>query len=71
VIPGGLGWPADIDGDGWIEDVNGNGRADFNDVVLYFDQMSWIDANEPIPLFDYGSNGRIDFQDVVLLFWVI
>ena len=62
------GLPQDLDRDGRYEDVNGNGRADFADVVLYFNQMTWIAANEPIALFDYNVNGRIDFADVVWLF---
>jgi PKD repeat protein len=68
ILPGGAGPPADLDGDGRYEDVNGNGRADFADVVLFFNQMSWIAANGPVSAFDYNGNGRIDFGDVVRLF---
>ncbi len=68
LIPGGLGVPTDPNGDGLYEDVNGNGRADFADIVLYFNQLSWIATNEPISAFDYNENGRIDFADVVWLF---
>ena len=50
--------PTDPDGDGLHDDVNGNGRADFADVVLYFNQMTWIAANEPIAAFDFNSNGN-------------
>ncbi|MEN6518014.1 MAG: dockerin type I domain-containing protein [Methanospirillum sp.] len=50
------------------EDTNGNGRRDFADVVLYFNQMTWISANEPVESFDYNGNGRTDFADVVWLF---
>jgi PKD repeat protein len=60
--------PRDLDGDGKYEDVNGNGRKDFADVTLYFNQMTWIGTNEPIGFFDYNNNGRIDFADVVVLF---
>ena len=60
--------PRDVDGDGLCEDVNGNGRTDFADVVLYFNQMSWIAANEPVEPFDFNGNGRIDFADVTALF---
>jgi PKD repeat protein len=67
-IPGGAATPGDTDGDGTCDDVNGNGRSDFADVVLYFNQMNWIAANEPVALFDYNRNGRIDFADVVALF---
>ena len=68
VVRDGRGLPTDTDGDGRYEDVNGNGRKDFADVVLYFDQMGWIAANEPVAAFDYNGNGRIDFADVVWLF---
>ncbi len=67
-VPSGAGLPTDADGDGLYEDVNGNGRADFADVVLFFNQMSWIAANEPVTAFDFSGNGRIDFADVVALF---
>jgi PKD repeat protein len=67
-LPGGTGAPGDLDGDGKYEDVNGNGRKDFADVVLYFNQMAWIGANEPVAFFDYNANSRIDFADVVVLF---
>jgi len=60
--------PTDRDGDGRYEDVNGNGREDFADVVLFFNQMSWIAANEPLAAFDFNGNNRIDFADVVMLF---
>ncbi|MEN6518854.1 MAG: NosD domain-containing protein [Methanospirillum sp.] len=67
-VPGGSGLPADTNTDGLYDDVNGNGRNDFADVVLYFNQVSWISANEPVAAFDYNGNGRIDFADVVWLF---
>jgi PKD repeat protein len=67
-VPTGTALPTDTNGDGLYDDVNGNGRGDFNDVVVYFNEMSWISANEPMALFDYNGNGRIDFADVVWLF---
>ena len=67
-IPGEVSAPTDVNSDGTYDDVNGNGRPDFADVVLYFNQMAWIAANEPVELFDYNGNGRIDFADVVWLF---
>ena len=67
-LPGETRSPTDTDRDGLYEDMNGNGRRDFADIVLYFNQMTWIAANEPIPLFDCNGNGRIDFADVVWLF---
>ena len=68
LVPSGAGLPTDADGGGLYEDVNGNGRADFSDVVLFFNQMSWIEANEPVTAFDFSGNDRIDFADVVALF---
>jgi PKD repeat protein len=67
-LPGFLNYPTDPDGDGIYEDLNGNGRLDFADVVLYFNQMEWIAANEPVGAFDLNGNGRIDFADIVKLF---
>jgi parallel beta-helix repeat protein len=67
-LPGYAKLPTDPDGDGIYEDLNGNGRLDFADVVLYFNQMTWIAANEPIAAFDLNGNGRIDFADIVALF---
>ncbi len=66
--PGGVGLPTDTDSDGVFDDINGNGRQDFADVVLYFDQLNWIAANEPLAAFDCNANGRIDFADIVWLF---
>ena len=67
-IPGAVGLPTCITVAGKYDDVNGNNRKDFADVVLYFNQMTWIAANEPLEAFDYNGNGRIDFADVVWLF---
>ena len=67
-MPGAAGAPTDPDADGKYDDVNGNHRKDFADVVLYFNQMTWIAANEPVGLFDFNGNSRIDFADVVWLF---
>ena len=67
-LPGAAADPRDLDGDGRYEDSNGNGRKDFGDVVLYFNQMAWVGANEPIAAFDHNANGRCDFADVTSLF---
>ena len=67
-IPGQSNPPTDPDGDGLYEDMNGNGRKDFNDVVVFFNNMEWIGANEPVQCFDFNGNGRIDFDDIVILF---
>jgi PKD repeat protein len=67
-LPGAAADPRDLDADGLYDDVNSNGRRDFADVVLFFNQMAWIAANEPVLAFDYNGNGRIDFADVTTLF---
>jgi PKD repeat protein len=60
--------PGDPDGDGAYEDLNGNGHTDFADVILYFQNMDWIEDNQPQGCFDYNGNGLIDFNDLILLF---
>ncbi len=60
--------PTDPDHDGLCEDLNGNGVTDFNDVTLFFNQMDWIGAHEPVDAFDFNRNGQIDFNDIVVLF---
>ena len=67
-FPGYSKSPTDPDRDGFYEDLNGNGRLDFADVVLYFNEMEWITENEPVAAFDLNVNGRIDFADIVALF---
>jgi PKD repeat protein len=68
IVPGGSGIPLDLNGDGRYEDVNGNGVFDFTDVVLFFNQMDWIEANEPVAGFDFNGDDRIDFNDIVIQF---
>jgi uncharacterized protein (DUF2141 family) len=60
----GLNPPTNPDNDGVFEDVNGNGRLDFNDVVILFENLP--DAETPFQ--DVNGNGRIDFDDIVELF---
>ena len=68
IVPGGIGIPTSTRQNGRCDDVNGNGALDFNDVVLYFNQMDWIASNEPVAAFDFNKNGQIDFNDIVILF---
>lgn len=70
-IPGFSLPPTDPDFDGTFDDVNGNQQRDFSDVVAVFNQMDWIEANEPVARFDFNRNGRVDFSDVALLFTTI
>lgn len=67
-LPGQASAPTDPDHDGRYEDLSGNGRADFSDVVLFFNQIDWIRANEPVAAFDFGGNGNIAFDDIVALY---
>ena len=67
IVPGGVAYPTDPDADGKYEDVNGNGRKDYADVVLFFEEMSWIHENGAW-WFEFNDNGRIDFADVVWLY---
>lgn len=63
-FPGCSNDPTDPDADGLYEDINGNGRWDFQDLVLFFQHLTWCNANQPITLFDWNSNFRCDFDDV-------
>ena len=63
-FPGCSSNPTDPDSDGLYEDINGNGRWDFQDLVLFFQHLTWCNANQPITLFDWNSNFRCDFDDV-------
>ncbi|NUB90754.1 DUF839 domain-containing protein [Haloterrigena sp. SYSU A121-1] len=60
--------PTDLNGDGRFEDVNGNGRLDYQDVTLLFENLEGdaVQLNEAA--FDFNDNGRIDYDDVVALY---
>jgi methanogen extracellular protein (TIGR04279 family) len=60
--------PKDPNNDGLYEDVNGNGIQDFDDIVVYYDNMDWIENNAPVNSFDHNKNGLIDFDDIVKLY---
>jgi hypothetical protein len=47
--------------------VNGDGQKGHADIVLYFNQMPWIAANEPVTAFDCNGNDLINLV-VVWLF---
>jgi PKD repeat protein len=67
-LPGQANAPTDPDHDGRYEDVSGNGATSFTDVVLFFKNIDWIAANEPVSAFDFSGNGAIAFKDIQLLF---
>jgi len=62
--------PTDPYGDQLYWNVNGNKCIDFNDVVVYFQNMNsgWLQNNQYKPFFDYNGNDYIDFNDVIRLF---
>jgi hypothetical protein len=60
--------PTDPDGDGLYEDVNGNGRVDYEDVQLLFDELDSNTVTSNARAFDFNQNGRLDFDDIVTLF---
>jgi PKD repeat protein len=67
-LPGQSSAPTDPDKDGKFEDLNANGRKDFADVVLFFEQLDWIVIHEPLAAFDYNSNGRVEYADIVMMY---
>jgi PKD repeat protein len=67
-IPGQSSPPTDPDRDGLYEDLSGNGAVGFTDVILFFKNIDWIAAHEPVSAFDFSGNGAIAFKDVQLLF---
>jgi PKD repeat protein len=63
--------PTDPDGDGLYEDVDGNGRIGFNDVVVYYTNLQFVEDEQPLEAFDYDGNGRIGFNDVIVLYGMV
>jgi PKD repeat protein len=60
--------PSDPDDDGRYEDVNGNGRTDFADVTIFFNNLDTVATTHPADAFDFNINARIDFGDVGVLY---
>jgi parallel beta-helix repeat protein len=67
-LPGSSSSPGDSDGDGLYEDVNGNGRPDFSDVTLLFNNLNTVASSYPTEAFDFNRNVRTDFGDVTTLY---
>ena len=65
----GLEFPVqDLDGDGLTEDINGNGRFDFADIVVLFEQLDSPAVVDNQQYFDFNGNGSVDFTDIRDLF---
>jgi len=60
--------PTDPDGDGFYEDVNGNGRMDYDDVTLLFEELESDAVTMNVDAYDFNENGQIDYDDVVDLY---
>ena len=67
-FPGCADYPADLDADGLYEDINGNGRKDWADIIMFFNECDWARVNQPAPAFDWNGNGIIDYADVYALY---
>nr|WP_303645294.1 alkaline phosphatase PhoX [Salinirubrum litoreum] len=64
----GGGTPTDPDGDGKFEDLNGNGRIDYDDIVLLFEQFESDAVRLNPAAFDFNENGELDYDDIVTLY---
>ncbi|MFQ5880609.1 MAG: LamG-like jellyroll fold domain-containing protein, partial [Dehalococcoidia bacterium] len=67
-LPGMSGPAQDLDGDGTAEDVNGNGRRDFADIVVLFNNLGGSEVTGNVALFDFSVDGQVNMADVVALF---
>ena len=67
-IPGQDAPVQDLNGDGLVEDLNGNGLADFDDVVVFFENLDSSVVLDNIGLFDFNGNGVVDMADIVAMF---
>jgi hypothetical protein len=60
--------PTDPDDDGDYEDLNGNGRLDYADVELLFEQFDSDSVRLNEAAYDFNDNGELDYDDVVDLY---
>jgi secreted PhoX family phosphatase len=60
--------PTDPDGDGRYEDVNGNGRMDYDDIVLLFEEFDSDAVRMNEAAYDFNENGELDYDDIVSLY---
>ncbi|WP_152040741.1 alkaline phosphatase PhoX [Salinigranum salinum] len=60
--------PTDPDGDGLYEDINGNGRVDYDDVALLFNNLESQSVTSNARAFDFNENDKLDYDDIVSLY---
>ncbi len=60
--------PTDPDNDGMYEDLNGNGRLDYNDIIVLFEQFDSDAVRMHVDSYDFNENSQIDFDDIVTLY---
>lgn len=60
--------PTDPDGDGLYEDLNGNGRLDYDDVNVLFENIDADSVRLNEAAYDFNENGKLDYDDVVDLY---
>ncbi|WP_435067097.1 alkaline phosphatase PhoX [Haloplanus sp. C73] len=60
--------PTDPDGDGLYEDLNGNGRLDYEDIEVLFNNFDADSVTMNESAYDFNENGRLDFDDIVDLY---
>jgi alkaline phosphatase D len=60
--------PRDPDNDGLFEDLNGNGRMDYDDVVVLFNEFESESVTLNKDAYDFNENGQMDYDDVVSLY---
>ena len=60
--------PTDPDGDGRYEDLNGNGRLDYEDIEILFNNFDADSVTMNESAYDFNENGQLDFDDIVDLY---
>lgn len=70
-FPGITARPRDLAGTGLYEDINGNNRLDYNDLIIFFQHLTWAKTAQPTSCFDFNGNGWLDYNDVITLFTTI
>ena len=70
-IIGQLARAQDIDRDGLAEDLNANGRHDFADIVIFFNNIDAAEVKDNIPFFDFDQDRNISFNDILAMFQLL